>query len=345
MLFISLVTATAWPCAGLFHEEGALAESDVQEAILEQTAEGVRVSYLAQYDGDAAEFGWIIPIFGEFQAIEDGDADRFTALREHTSPSVYYSYAKDEPTCGCGASKGDNALGDDTAGGRQGFDIVAEGFTGTFEYTVIEGTSSQAILDWLTQNGWQVSASEAAIDAYVSEGGVQFIALSLALQTGETPEEGRQLPSVVIDYAGDSMRFPSTMGRYGDVDELRTTVWVIGDQVASGGGWSQASIGNIDGGIDEEPEDVWAAALREIGGMNAVFNLTWAGSFETGYLTRFDTLAHKDAHTIDATFALDAGTDSVSTEIWLYEESAAAGLLMLPLALLGAGLRRRRQGL
>lgn len=344
MLFLSLFTATAWPCAGLFHEEGLLAESDVQEAIFEQTADGVQVSYLAQYDGDAASFGWVIPIFGEFQSIEDGDPERFTELREQTQPTVYRSYAEEEPACGCGATAGkaDNSLGD-TAATDRGFDVVAEGFTGTFDYAVIEGDDAQGILDWLDQNGWQIADSEAAISAYVAEGGVRFVALSLAPQSAETSSEGRQLPPVVIQYAGDSMRFPATMARYGAVAEVRTTLWVLGEQQARVGGWSQTTLSPLEGSIDEEPEQVWLDGLRAMSAQSPVYNLTWAGDYDGAFLTRFDTLAPKEVHTLDVTFTADGGTNHASTEVWLYEESSSSvGLLMLPLALLGAGLRRRR---
>jgi hypothetical protein len=39
------LVAPAWPCAGLFHEAGALAESGAQEAIIEDLGGAVRSSY------------------------------------------------------------------------------------------------------------------------------------------------------------------------------------------------------------------------------------------------------------------------------------------------------------
>lgn len=345
MLLISLLTATAWPCAGLVHEEGALAESDIQEAILEHTGTGSRVSYLAQYDGDAASFGWIIPIFGEFQAISDGDPARFDELRDSTSPAVYREYADTDSTgCGCmGASKGgDNALQDTAAGGR-GFDVVAEGFTGTFDYSVIAGDDAAAMVAWLDENGWEGGSAAAAIDAYVAEGGVQFVALRLHLEAGETPSEGRELPPVVLDYGGSSLRFPAIMAKDGDVDELRTTVWVVGEARARVSGWSATELPVIEGSLDDDPTTLWLEALRAVGGMSPGYGLSWAGERDGAFLTRFDSLVHKDAHTVDATFTDDDGTTSASTEIWLYEEaSSSTALFLVPLVLFGFGLRRRR---
>ncbi|MFT5683506.1 MAG: hypothetical protein ACI8RZ_004438, partial [Myxococcota bacterium] len=59
-------------------------------------------------------------------------------------------------------------------------------------------------------------------------------------------------------------------------------------------------------------------------------------------VTRFDTFTSKDAHTLDARFALD-GSGEVATTITMVEEGAdTEAWLLLPL-LAGCGMLRRRR--
>ena len=261
MLLATLLTPMAWPCAGLFHEAGALAESGVQEALIALGDDEVTATYLAAYDGDAERFGWIIPAFGEVTDVVDGALETFEGLRAQTAPRVYYesSGGGDESGCGCmGRSKGgDDFGGGDSANTDGGVEVVLEGFTGTFEYSVGgagDAPPAAAIGAWLEKNGWSVGASQPALDAYVAEGGAQFVALSLRPDQAGTPEGGRLLPPVAITYAGRSLRYPAVMARYGDVEALRTTVWVRADQRASlASGWTERQAGEIDGAAGQDP--------------------------------------------------------------------------------------------
>jgi len=348
-MLLSLLIQPAWPCAGLFHDPDALAESDNQQVILRDLDGEIEVSYSVEYEGDAGDFGWVIPIFGEFSTMEDGDAAQFEQLSWDTAPEIRTQYNTDDSDGGgCGA----RSLGmrNDVAGGwadtasDNGADVVAEGFTGTYSYTVLEADSVDALETWLVENGWSIASSLSVIEAYVEEGGVQFVAISL---TGGTETDAATLPPVSIRYAGDQIRFPATMARSSMVETLQTTIYVLGEQPATVSGWSSTINESLEGELYGNPEAVFESAQWDAGGDEPGYLLTYAGGhtadFSETTVTRFDTFSSRDAHTLDSTFALD-GTGDVSTTVTMVEDGAESGeaWLLLPL-LAGCGMWRRRR--
>jgi len=348
-MLLSLLIQPAFPCAGLFHSSDVIAESDNQQVILRQLDGEIEVSYNVEYEGNAIDFGWVIPVFGEFSAMEDGDEQHFSTLSYDTAPEVSSRYA-DDGGGGCaqktkgGLDYADEANRLDTAA-MDGAEIVAEGFTGTYSYTVLEADSVDGLEGWLTDNGWSMESSRPVLEAYVAEGGVQFVAISL---TGGEDTDAAMLPPVSIRYTGDQLRFPATMARYAMVETLRTTVYVMGDQPATVSGWSSTTNTDIEADINQSVDAVFDAALWAAGGDTPGYLLTYAGShyadLPEGVVTRFDTFSSRDAHTIDAQFALD-GADEVVTSITMVEDGAdTKAWLLLPL-LAGCGVwRRRREG-
>ena len=345
-MLLSLFIQPAFPCAGIFHEPGSLAESDNQQVILRALDGEIEVSYNVQYEGDAEDFGWVIPVFGEFSSMEDGDQVLFDALNNSTAPVVETLQSADDGAGGCGnAMRGSKSVEDSFSDtGLNGAEIVAEGFTGTYSYTVLEADSAEALETWLTDNGWSIESSRPVIEDYVAEGGVQFVAISL---TGASETEASYLPPVSIRYAGDQLRFPATMARYSMVETLRTTVFVLGEQPATVSGWSSSTNPNIEGDLYDSPESLFEQALWDAGGYSPGYLLTYAGEHNTdaseSVVTRFDTFSSKDAHTLDATFALD-GEGEVTTTVTMIEDGyePSEAWLLLPL-LTGCGMWRRRR--
>ena len=348
-LLIAAFVGSAYPCAGLFHATGALAESDAQQIALVQVDDStVEATFQVQYDGDAPDFGWVIPIVGEVESVEDGADSLFSELAEETAPSVSWNDADDEASSsgglGCGSR---NKSSDFTAGGADtgglgadvGVDVLAEGFSGTYSWSVLEADSGDALQSWLDENGWSIGASGPAIEAYVAEG-AQFVAIALAADDAYTPDAGRALPPLAIRYAG-ALRYPALMGYYGDLEELRTTIYVIGESNAAlSSGWTDETLGTIYGELDEDPDALYEAALRELG-REATFARVASTRWGDQRVTRFDTLAPRAAHAVDPNFAFDGSAEDLETHVWLEEGYSAATIWWLA-PLLGLGIYRRR---
>lgn len=329
-ILLTLVTA-AWPCAGLVHEEGALAEARGSAVLFQPFDTTVTVTYEVVYDGDAADFGWVIPVSGPFVSIVDADESLFGLLREATAPTVIRDFG-DAGGGGCAASKSDaGGRGGDTAE-FNGVDVVAEGFTGSWEYVALTATEADALRTWLTDHGWALEAGD-AIEHYVALGDT-FVALRVAPSIGATPDEGRALPPVAITYGGTTMRFPAYMAQWSGADPIATTVWVRGNGPAKlTDGWTASPMYALAGGIDDDGAAVFEAALAAKGADRG-YAITWSGAWAGAHLTRFDTVAPRTAHTVDATFAPGGDAPDGALVITLTEEGGTSGA---PLALLGAG--------
>jgi hypothetical protein len=340
-MLLALIGA-AWPCANIVTAEGDLATSDAQEVVLRSEAGEVTVDYRVEYDGDAEDFGWIIAVSGDLVGVDDGDEALFEGVREASQPTVMYEWAGDSgssgPVCGCGgmAKGGDNlARGGDTG---DLVEQIAEGFTGTYSWVAVTSEDSSDLQAWMDNQGFDLGESGPSIDAYVAEGAT-FVLVTVGEAGGDTPPEGRVLPPLSLRYEGE-MSFPARMARYAQTDEMSTRIYVLGDQTATMSGWTYRDLEWLS--AEGAPAVAWQEALREHGADQA-YARVYAGDYEGRVLTRFETVAPVEVHTADPVLALD-GRDArlhATISVWGEPGDSAAWLVLLPLAGLGWGLRRR----
>ncbi|MFZ5477637.1 MAG: DUF2330 domain-containing protein [Myxococcota bacterium] len=343
-MLLALVPA-ALPCGGFVAPPAGSARSDTQEAIFTPGADSVRVDYRVLYDGDTETFGWIIPVPGAFVSLADGDSDDFSEIRDATMPLE----DMEERERGCApATKG----GDLSDSG--GVDVVATGFTGTYAYTALDATSSDALLAWLSDNGFDVGPNGPAIDAYVAEGGWQFVAISLTKEVEATvADTGGELqyevPPVSIVYEGTRVVYPARMGAGSTTSTMHTIVYVKGDQRAHVSGWGEEEIVEVrDAGEDPGyvSGELWYSALAGVGSemkFGVIFaGVAGAGEGDGEWVTRFETLAPPDVMDADATFTLDGGTAEMRTLVTNKGEGCGGSEAALFLLAPGLLLRRRR---
>lgn len=337
---------SALPCAALVHAVGALAESDAQEVILWQDGAEAVTEYRVSYDGDADEFGWIIVVPAGFVSMRDGDADRFDALRVATQPAVStHTVGDSEPGCGCrGTMKGDAAGGRNGIDTGEGFDIIAEGFTGTYSYTTFSADDAQGLATALDDLGWPAAGAEASLEAYVAEGGFELVLVEVRPDVAET-DGARTLPPVVLRSASERLFFPSRMAKGAPVDEMRTVAWVLGPERARATGWAMADLEWVEAAGGESAEAAWEAALRALSAEDATWARVFAGPWEGGMVTRFETRAAPALHTADTEFHTDDGDEpqQASVEVWATAADTGAVVLLL-VPLLGLGVAARRRG-
>jgi hypothetical protein len=352
MITLLLSLGAAWPCAALItRDQGALASSDAQEVILERTETGSRTSYRVSYDGDAESFGWLIVAHG---AVGEGDVsvadgEIFDGLGELTQPRIATASlgGAGGASGGCGCS-GDTALsgkgGDfaaDTAGAN-GIDITAEGFAGPYAYQVLDPDDGESLTAWLDDRGFDLAGTATTLDMYIEEGGHSFVVVTLTPDEANTPAEGRTLPPLTIETDSDRLTFPARMALTGMAEELRTTIYVLGEDTAEA----------VEGWQSWDQQEYWAnstdaeAAYDELLRTMAseappAYLSVWSGAHEGQWLTRFDTLALRGVHTVDPIFDFMGSQYSYETQIIVEpEDTGSVAWLLLPL--LGMGWARRR---
>lgn len=349
MLSLLLASSVAWPCAGLFTESSQIASSDAQEVILRLDEDRTEIEYNVRYDGNASDFGWIIPIPGAFVDLEEADAALFDEYRSLTAPQ-YIDHGEDVKGCGCGGgakSGGDLENRSDTA---SDFSVeLASGFAGSYEYTVLDGANTAAVVAWLDDNGWESGDQGEALSIY-SLLEMDFVAMKLTPDTPSTGSAGRTLAPVRIITEGENLHFPAIMSYYGMLESYRTTVWIEGSaraELVEGGKWTEIEFGTRPASdVSLSPVQQFDQMLYDMAGTDKVYAVTWAGESANGtFLTRFDTHAARETHDADPVWVVGKSTDSTRSNITVGEaDSGAAGAVVGLLPLLGVGwIRRRRE--
>jgi len=339
-----LQSMPAFPCAALTVREGEFASSDAQEVILQRTGDGSEVSYRVTYEGDAAEFGWVIVVPGTVSEVSEGSEADFDQLRDATDPIVtVFGPPASGDGGGCGCSDTSKSGGDglernfDDAGGVE---ILSEGFSGPYEYTVLSAESDSELIDWLESHEFELGGSETTLAEYVAEGGYSFVAVTLTPDEALTEEAGNTLPPLDIQTDSTELRFPARMALTGAPERVRTTVWVKGASTASIiDGWTSEDLSWLDS-EDQDPSEFYAEHLQDLASADPVYARIFTGEVDGSWVTRFDTDAARSVHTADPIFEYE--TDVTNHHLEIGSEDTSAAWLLLPFLGLGWGLRRRQ---
>ncbi len=330
MAILALFVAAAWPCAGLVHEVGATAEADANDVVFDVGDGTVTVTYATTFAGDATSVGWIVPIFGAFVSVEDADVSTFDDLRYPTAPTVVYT-RDGGGGCFLLPMKGGD-LGD-----RNGIDVIAHGFTGTYEYVALSAASAADVGTWITDNGWAWSDSEALVQAYLDEDR-DLVLVRVASTPGDDPARG--LPPVAITYEGDALVYPARMALGSESPDQTASIFVRGAGRASESGWGVVEGGALDGVRGESPAVAWDRVRREAGDQRSLL-LTWAGELDGAFVTRFDMVAPTASQDVDMVFSIGPDVTPLATVITVpgrRPEPEEGLVLLLPIA---AWWRRR----
>ncbi|MDP2312240.1 MAG: DUF2330 domain-containing protein [Pseudomonadota bacterium] len=378
MSLLLALLPSAWPCAGLITPDYSeqVASSDAQQAILQIGAAQIGAEYRVRYAGNATDFAWVIPVPGTVDSVEEGSEDRFLALEAATAPTaVYWSFDDDdEGSGGCGSGcinssyelkgGGDNLAdtGGRSLGGDPGISIVASGYAGAFEYTVLEAENADGLIAWLQAEGYDTTISAPSIQAYVDDDiAFSWVAVQLSPDAATTPDGGVVLPPLRLTWsAGDDgvlhASYPARMAATSMLSEVRTELYVLADsRVAPANGWTAAERSyetdfeyTLSAGADVEPAEAYEDLLRTTGTTHPVLFPVWGGVYEdsvagSAYLTRYDTIVAPPTNQTDVTFTESGASAGFMTTIGKQTDAGSTGAAwLLPIGLGGLLLRRRR---
>jgi hypothetical protein len=188
-----------------------------------------------QYAGDPSEFSWVLPVKRGAYVQVANDAffdvlDPATAIAVQAPPEGC-SVGSGADGFGCGASAEDRTslagVAEGTSGGfngENGVDVLHEGSVGPYETVTVASEDPNALVVWLTSNGYVVPDSIVpVIDGYVEEG-FDFIALKLQ------PGQGvRQMKPVRVVTPGSGPVLPLRMVAAGVGAKVDLVLFVIGE--------------------------------------------------------------------------------------------------------------------
>jgi len=231
---IAAVPRHASACGGTFCDLGGPQSVDQSgESILFVMEQGfVEAHVRIDYEGDPAQFAWIIPIplpSGTELEVSVGSQVLFDRLLDSTVPTfdLGNSFAaecggRQSPSCGADsvALEGDffpeEEFPDDP-------ELLARDVAGAYEYAVLEGGTADGVGQWLDDNGYaRDDDAPEILQAYLDE---DFVFVAFKLRPGTDLD---QIHPVVLRYPGTEPCIPLRLTRIAAVEDMRIRAFFLG---------------------------------------------------------------------------------------------------------------------
>jgi MYXO-CTERM domain-containing protein len=236
MLVMTGLGSVAWACGGFFC--GNVPVDQQGEDILfavdpEQNETTVHVQIT--YQGKADDFAWILPVPTEPE-LELSTDGLFRELGWRTQPrfnlhyeeigecdhSSRYGYGDDDDSVfpAADASTVVSSTG--------GVTVVSQSTVGPYETVTLQANTSQALLDWLGLNGFNLPPSlDPVLSPYIAE---ESYFVALKLRTGE--EDVGALQPLALTYPGTGASIPIQLTSIAATPDMRLHVYVLGQHRA-----------------------------------------------------------------------------------------------------------------
>jgi hypothetical protein len=201
-----------------------------------------------QYEGEAQDFAWIIPVT-QVPEVLVGNQALFDNLLAATVP--VFTLATTSEACAddaavglCAAARGtseidlagDDEIGDDigedTGDDTDGPEILDRGVAGAFEYVVLTGDTVDEIVEWLDMAGYaQDPDAPPILQEYLDD---DFVFVAVKLRGGADIEE---IHPLAIRYAGIEPCIPIKLTRIAAVDDMAIRAFFLGESRAAPQNW------------------------------------------------------------------------------------------------------------
>ena len=212
-------------CGGFFCTTAPM--DQVGERILFAARDGVVTTHVQiQYSGEAADFAWVLPVPSPPEIRVSRD-ELFSQLDFATSP--IFSLGLDGAYDRCGNQVEDFLGGCSTCAQTDGFpvEVVSRDRVGPYESVVIAAEDAEAVVDWLTDNGYQLGDTGPELLSPYIEEGYYFLALRLA------PDRGvGDLVPVALTYRAERPGIPIRLTAVAVQPDMPVFVWILGDHRA-----------------------------------------------------------------------------------------------------------------
>lgn len=234
-LVVGLLAATprAHACGCFAPPDPSVPIVQAGERILFAMENGVVTAHIQiQYAGNAAEFGWILPL-PSIPTLELGTDELFSTLITTTQPK-YRMQQRFEGSCfqnrAAGAG-GPTSAGSPNAGPPSESDSSSDGYTplvfqdsiGPYDYAVLRADRKDEMLAWLAENRYFVPVgTDDVVGPYIRPG-AYFLALKL--RSGKSAGD---LQPVVLRYPSDLPMIPIILTSVAAQPNMGVQVWLLG---------------------------------------------------------------------------------------------------------------------
>jgi hypothetical protein len=246
----SLVPEPAHACGGMFCDTGpqVMPVDQTGEAILFWVDRSGPEPYTEahiqiQYQGDAEDFAWIIPVTAVPEVLV-GSSALFENMLQATVPTFSVSQTSVGDCSGesfgfCGGrfppfgeDEGFESFFSSGDGDGDGPDILERGFAGAFEYVTLTGDNVQEIVDWLDANGYaQDPDAPPILEEYLQD---DFVFVAVKLKGGVDVSE---IHPLAIRYPGVEPCIPIKLTRIAAVDDMKIRAMFLGESRVAPSNW------------------------------------------------------------------------------------------------------------
>lgn len=181
-----------------------------------------------QYQGEANEFGWILPL----PSVPDmtlGTDELFTQLVATTQPKYRLNRIFEDSCLALPQSAGstNESFNNRDDGASEPSIVVKQDSIGPFDYAVLKADDRTEMFEWLTENSYFIpTGTEDVVGPYIHEG-----AFFLALKLRKGNDTGDIQP-VVLRYASDLPMIPIILTQVAANPDMGIRVWVLGEHRA-----------------------------------------------------------------------------------------------------------------
>ncbi|MCK6529140.1 DUF2330 domain-containing protein [Myxococcota bacterium] len=209
--------ATAAACGGFFCQQVAV-DQNAERILFEVHGDGTVTAVIEiGYSGTPDGFSWVIPVSDTPTLdVVPGSALRLVDLA--TAPRII-------PPPIDGEELAPTAGGDDDADDGGGVDVEDLPQVGPYDPTVVSSEDPDALVAWLNDNGYLITAEmEPYVDGYVAAG-MKFLAMKLAPDAGVS-----DIQPISVTWPGDEPMIPLKLTGVAAEPEMGFIVYILGDQ-------------------------------------------------------------------------------------------------------------------
>jgi hypothetical protein len=237
---LALGVSPAQACGGFFCSQSQPVNQAAERIVFSQNGDGTVTAVIQiLYEGPSESFSWLLPI----SSVPEGDdiavaSDlAFTRLQGATNPA-YTLNTRVEGQCrpssalgspgSAGPAFAEEAPVNDSDNGS-GVSVAASGVVGAFEWTALEldpalDDPADAAVEWLTENGYDVTpGADALLGPYLAEG---MYLLALRLTKGS---DSGSIRPIVLTYDADLPMIPIKLTAVAATQDMGVMTWLLSD--------------------------------------------------------------------------------------------------------------------
>ena len=244
-LGIIAILGTVWApsasaCGGFFCTNVPV-DQDAERIIFTQNRDGTVSAYVQiEYTGAAPDFSWILPlpeaIPTDAVEVPEDAMDAFRELEAATDPVFI---PPPVPECALVQIPMPAALA-----AAASVEVFATGEVGPYGFDVVGSDDPDALVVWLRDNGYRVTAAmEPIIDRYVEE---QFVFLAMKLRLDQGVQD---IEPVKVTYPSERPMIPLRVTAVAANPNMAVIVWVYADRQATPVNYARMNIANDELGL------------------------------------------------------------------------------------------------